>query len=118
MGLRGGIFSLTTFNMPKIGTLRNIPGIPQANPPKIIEIIVKKGLTATRPPVIVGVRMLFSKIWIIMKSIMTPMASEGFGEMRVYNSGTAPRSEEHTSELQSRENLVCRLLLEKKKYRI
>src|SRR5690606_41785657 len=27
-----------------------------------------------------------------------------------------PRSEEHTSELQSRENLVCRLLLEKKKY--
>src|SRR5690606_40355363 len=28
------------------------------------------------------------------------------------------RSEEHTSELQSRENLVCRLLLEKKKTRI
>src|SRR5690606_41579549 len=30
-------------------------------------------------------------------------------------SGWVPRSEEHTSELQSRENLVCRLLLEKKK---
>src|SRR6266511_4797180 len=29
--------------------------------------------------------------------------------------GPAGRSEEHTSELQSRENLVCRLLLEKKK---
>src|SRR5690606_41361947 len=29
--------------------------------------------------------------------------------------GVAGRSEEHTSELQSRENLVCRLLLEKKK---
>src|SRR5215475_15022482 len=29
-----------------------------------------------------------------------------------------PRSEEHTSELQSRENLVCRLLLEKKKKNI
>src|SRR5690606_40948148 len=29
-----------------------------------------------------------------------------------------PRSEEHTSELQSRENLVCRLLLEKKKKQI
>src|SRR5690606_36479880 len=27
------------------------------------------------------------------------------------------RSEEHTSELQSRENLVCRLLLEKKKHK-
>src|SRR5207302_5054173 len=32
------------------------------------------------------------------------------------NAQRAPdRSEEHTSELQSRENLVCRLLLEKKK---
>src|SRR5690606_40739821 len=30
-------------------------------------------------------------------------------------STTSYRSEEHTSELQSRENLVCRLLLEKKK---
>src|SRR5690606_40682752 len=29
--------------------------------------------------------------------------------------GATVRSEEHTSELQSRENLVCRLLLEKKK---
>src|SRR5690606_40817476 len=29
-------------------------------------------------------------------------------------SRSIPRSEEHTSELQSRENLVCRLLLEKK----
>src|SRR2546428_10138982 len=28
-----------------------------------------------------------------------------------------PRSEEHTSELQSRSDLVCRLLLEKKKHR-
>src|SRR5690606_41017948 len=33
----------------------------------------------------------------------------------IYTSGT--RSEEHTSELQSRENLVCRLLLENKKPR-
>src|SRR5204863_4305248 len=30
-------------------------------------------------------------------------------------SGTQRRSEEHTSELQSRRDLVCRLLLEKKK---
>src|SRR2546427_7853227 len=29
--------------------------------------------------------------------------------------GVEPRSEEHTSELQSQSNLVCRLLLEKKK---
>src|SRR3989440_3430201 len=30
--------------------------------------------------------------------------------------GTPARSEEHTSELQSRSDLVCRLLLEKKKH--
>src|SRR5690606_40280038 len=34
------------------------------------------------------------------------------------STGVASRSEEHTSELQSRENLVCRLLLEKKKNRM
>src|SRR2546430_10672765 len=32
--------------------------------------------------------------------------------------GASPRSEEHTSELQSQSNLVCRLLLEKKKINI
>src|SRR3712207_8007617 len=32
--------------------------------------------------------------------------------------GPGPRSEEHTSELQSRQYLVCRLLLEKKKKNI
>src|SRR3712207_8098460 len=37
-----------------------------------------------------------------------------FGLMMVH-SGTTSRSEEHTSELQSRQYLVCRLLLEKKK---
>src|SRR5207253_11244373 len=33
----------------------------------------------------------------------------------IRNYGTGDRSEEHTSELQSRGHLVCRLLLEKKK---
>src|SRR5215813_6719518 len=32
-----------------------------------------------------------------------------------HGAGARPRSEEHTSELQSRPHLVCRLLLEKKK---
>src|SRR2546430_4834316 len=35
---------------------------------------------------------------------------------RAYRAAAA-RSEEHTSELQSQSNLVCRLLLEKKKHR-
>src|SRR2546422_4433133 len=44
----------------------------------------------------------------------------GFGSLAVglliaWQTGLASRSEEHTSELQSRLHLVCRLLLEKKK---
>src|SRR2546430_13027984 len=35
--------------------------------------------------------------------------------VRAWNHSPAVRSEEHTSELQSQSNLVCRLLLEKKK---
>src|SRR5690606_40979693 len=59
-----------------------------------------------------------------------PGKQTGAGRRACYSSLTPPvhpnvitwpfgqvsmRSEEHTSELQSRENLVCRLLLEKKK---
>src|SRR2546430_13328222 len=36
-------------------------------------------------------------------------------ETAAYGDATVSRSEEHTSELQSQSNLVCRLLLEKKK---
>src|SRR5438046_10272069 len=38
-----------------------------------------------------------------------------FGVMKLYCATVWSRSEEHTSELQSLTNLVCRLLLEKKK---
>src|SRR5690606_40243214 len=40
------------------------------------------------------------------------LGHQGIGE--VFGARLFNRSEEHTSELQSRENLVCRLLLEKK----
>src|SRR5258708_21369909 len=42
-----------------------------------------------------------------LKSLTNPSAIAAFA--------TNPRSEEHTSELQSPDHLVCRLLLEKKK---
>src|SRR5947209_13488430 len=42
---------------------------------------------------------------------LTPLHGRGAGDLPA----RAPRSEEHTSELQSRQYLVCRLLLEKKK---
>src|SRR2546422_4211992 len=38
-----------------------------------------------------------------------------FGHLRIWGAPFLVRSEEHTSELQSRLHLVCRLLLEKKK---
>src|SRR5215475_15784803 len=44
------------------------------------------------------------------------MPTTGCSRWTFPGAGKRPsRSEEHTSELQSRENLVCRLLLEKKK---
>src|SRR2546427_5069334 len=44
--------------------------------------------------------------------------SDGRLRISVKRQGRASRSEEHTSELQSQSNLVCRLLLEKKKNKI
>src|SRR3712207_8837891 len=44
----------------------------------------------------------------------TPRRQRG-GTSPPQGAGRCPRSEEHTSELQSRQYLVCRLLLEKKK---
>src|SRR2546421_10976316 len=41
-----------------------------------------------------------------------------FSETYLSAASASPRSEEHTSELQSRSDLVCRLLLEKKNKRI
>src|SRR2546422_3016659 len=45
-------------------------------------------------------------------------ALDGGGELQQLRFVRAVRSEEHTSELQSRLHLVCRLLLEKKKKKI
>src|SRR5688572_32467061 len=48
---------------------------------------------------------------------LEPLAAEAVGAVmfRGADSARVKRSEEHTSELQSQSNLVCRLLLEKKK---
>src|SRR3989475_7161122 len=42
------------------------------------------------------------------------VAGGPIGSLRAALAALKPRSEEHTSELQSQSNLVCRLLLEKK----
>src|SRR2546430_6129145 len=62
----------------------------------------------------------------VSRSFSAPLAASWFFHASSTNPGKSPfatsfetnRSEEHTSELQSQSNLVCRLLLEKKKRRI
>src|SRR2546430_13610214 len=50
------------------------------------------------------------------RSFTPPLSRAGWGRQYTKSGGWCEyRSEEHTSELQSQSNLVCRLLLEKKK---
>src|SRR3712207_8771689 len=49
-----------------------------------------------------------------IRALDEPQARPARGTQRVCLAGRCRRSEEHTSELQSRQYLVCRLLLEKK----
>src|SRR5690606_41882112 len=61
-----------------------------------------------------------SNLRVINDDVVAPghgFATHGHRDMEIisYVLDGELRSEEHTSELQSRENLVCRLLLEKKK---
>src|SRR3712207_8470488 len=59
-------------------------------------------------------------LWKIMAPVMFPRARVSLPsttqkmELNFSGNSVASRSEEHTSELQSRQYLVCRLLLEKK----
>src|SRR5699024_12068069 len=64
-----------------------------------------------------GIKVIFSKLCSVMGSpsskIEPPLIGVNF--IIAFKIVVFPRSEEHTSELQSRFDLVCRLLLEKKK---
>src|SRR5438105_9160911 len=62
-----------------------------------------------------GASTVFIIVWPVLKSL--PPIGSLRSSARCWSAGTSTvrRSEEHTSELQSRVDLVCRLLLEKKK---
>src|SRR5690606_40906977 len=83
-----------------------------------------KNVTAGANPMAIkrGIDKAVEKVVEELKSISTPTKGKKeiaqVGTISANNDaeiGNLIRSEEHTSELQSRENLVCRLLLEKKK---
>src|SRR2546429_6621420 len=51
----------------------------------------------------------------VCEAVLSPFPASDSSSYEATVSPQPPRSEEHTSELQSRLHLVCRLLLEKKK---
>src|SRR2546430_9233073 len=77
--------------------------------------LFRSDASAYRPPLVAAFRSLK------VEPIIAPVRSDVEIETTIDALGREPggglvvRSEEHTSELQSQSNLVCRLLLEKKK---
>src|SRR5690625_6687784 len=72
-----------------------------------VEIVRRSGLSHRTDSMFTTIEGEWDEVFAVIKE-----ATEAVGEY-----GTRVRSEEHTSELQSRGQLVCRLLLEKKKDR-
>src|SRR2546430_13359026 len=72
----------------------------------------RRSITAPIVPVIGSSRAVLLLLY-SGRNCTTPRARSTSGQRNV-----TIRSEEHTSELQSQSNLVCRLLLEKKKARV
>src|SRR5438874_4295605 len=93
--------SLHRFFFQRYGDLRDLHSFPTRRSSDLTNVIPAKAGTQ------------FQRRWI--PSVIPALVA---GTHRASGSGargSLPRSEEHTSELQSRRDLVCRLLLEKKK---
>src|SRR5690606_41138519 len=91
-----------------------------SNCPKCGEIFVKNAVREMCEKCFREEEKLFQKVYTFLKkrenraaTIETVVKANNVEAELLYK--WIKRSEEHTSELQSRENLVCRLLLEKKK---
>src|SRR2546430_12500700 len=82
---------------------------------RAIEPLARHDVRCAKGPSLLAISLIYSGICWQGKNADTPFATvnpEGQASPRRFRSS---RSEEHTSELQSQSNLVCRLLLEKKK---
>src|SRR5690606_21817078 len=83
------------------------------------EVSVEHGFIKARAKRLKGARVVFDMVSVGATENVLMAATLAEGRTVLENAAMEPeivdlRSEEHTSELQSRENLVCRLLLEKK----
>src|SRR5690606_41548414 len=69
------------------------------------------------PNGMLGLKLPTDPRWVnlVEMDIAEILTDHAYCEQKAASTAISLRSEEHTSELQSRENLVCRLLLEKKK---
>src|SRR5256886_2871491 len=80
-------------------------------------IVARPGMNLPRTRVIPPQRSKWFSVWRTHESGDSEMRQRVVMTRRPY-CRPATRSEEHTSELQSQSNLVCRLLLEKKKINV
>src|SRR2546427_6871049 len=96
--------SITIYHNPVCGTSRNVLALIRnsGEEPTVIEYL-------KTPPDRETLQRLITDMGVPVRAVLrekgTPYAELGLDD----------RSEEHTSELQSQSNIVCRLLLEKKK---
>src|SRR2546425_8588186 len=88
----------------------------------VIDLVELTGTFLASPPktrlmAIVSVRSLYGVLvpWALMYWISLGSILASCNAFAMLRAAPSPRSEEHTSELQSLAYLVCRLLLEKKK---
>src|SRR4249919_1434024 len=84
-----------------------------------VAVLSAVAMLKVTPPAGAGALRLMVKVALLVPTLPSLIATSLIDRFGVSSSTIVPvalgRSEEHTSELQSRENLVCRLLLEKKK---
>src|SRR2546422_4811544 len=80
-------------------------------------LMIRRPPRSTLFPYTTLFRSSFSSIKSHLFTAMISAAPRSQASLAIFRSCTCMRSEEHTSELQSRLHLVCRLLLEKKNNR-
>src|SRR2546426_12698945 len=83
----------------------------------LVEIVLLRNFNESKPALVRRLLQLYGPVDFmrLLGRYVTAAVSDRVGRPRSVEAIAARRSEEHTSELQSPCNIVCRLLLEKKK---
>src|SRR5207253_11368836 len=97
--------------------LRDLHSFPTRRSSDLYEALKMRGRPSKRvtPLMISAMRMAWSSLSITHGPAMRKRLPPPMTALPTWKPSPTVRSEEHTSELQSRGHLVCRLLLEKKK---